>query len=312
MSIAAATAPAAGRDPRFAEGVAFIEGEYVPIREARISVLDWGFTRSDVTYDVAHVWKGRFFRLKHHLDRFERSVEGMRLKLPVSREEMETVLHELMRLSGLRDAYVEVICTRGVPPAGVRDPRKFQNRFIAFAIPFVWIANEEMRRHGINLHVSSVLRIPPQSVDPRFKNFHWADMIRALYEAYDHGCDMPALIDLDGNIAEGPGFNVFAVKDGVVTTPGGTCLEGITRQTALDLLADLNVKSVIATLSPEALRSADEAFITSTAGGIMPVTKVDGRPIGDGDIGPLVSRLTALYWQRHDEGWDATPIACGD
>ena len=213
-----------------------------------------------------------------------------------------------MRLSGLRDAYVEVICTRGVAPAGMRDPRQFENRFIAFAIPFVWIANEEMRQRGINLHISSVLRIPPESVNPTYKNFHWGDMIRALYDAYEHGCDMPALIDADGNIAEGPGFNVFAVSDGVVTTPGGTCLEGITRQTALDLLADLNVKSVIGTVSPEALRSADEVFLTSTAGGILPVTRVDGKPVGDGEIGPLSSRLRTLYWQRHDEGWDATPI----
>jgi branched-chain amino acid aminotransferase len=312
MSIAVATAPTIEQDPRFAEGAAFIDGAYVPIHEAKISVLDWGFIRSDVTYDVVHVWKGRFFRLKHHLDRFERSVAGMHLTLPLARPEMEMVLHELMRLSGLRYAYVEVICTRGVAPAGCRDPRQFQNRFIAFAIPFVWIANEEMRRRGINLHVSSVLRIPPQSVDPRFKNFHWADMIRALYQAYEHSCDMPALIDLDGNIAEGPGFNVFAVKHGVVTTPGGTCLEGITRQTALDLLADLNVKSVIGTVSPQALRSADEVFITSTAGGILPVTKVDGIPVGDGEIGPLSSHLAALYWQRHDEGRDGTPIIYGD
>jgi branched-chain amino acid aminotransferase len=312
MSIATATTPTITRDARFAAGAAFIEDEYVPIGEAKISVLDWGFIRSDVTYDVVHVWKGKFFRLKHHLDRFERSVEGMRLTLPVSRQRIETVLHELMRLSGLRDAYVEVICTRGVAPAGCRDPRRFQNRFIAFAIPFIWIANEEMRQRGVNLHVSSILRIPPQSVDPRFKNFHWADMMRALHDAYDQGCDMPVLIDLDGNIAEGPGFNVFAVRDGVVTTPGGTCLEGITRQTALDLLADLNVKSVIGAVSPEELRAADEVFITSTAGGILPVTRIDGRPLGDGEIGLLSSRLAALYWQRHDEGWDATPIAYDD
>lgn len=312
MSIAATTTPTIARDARFAAGAAFIEDEYVPIGEAKISILDWGFIRSEVTYDVVHVWKGKFFRLKHHLDRFERSVEGLRLTLPLSRQRIETVLHELMRLSGLRDAYVEVICTRGVAPAGCRDPRRFQNRFIAFAIPFVWIANEEMRHRGVNLHVSSILRIPPQSVDPRFKNFHWADMIRALYDAYDQGCDMPVLIDLDGNVAEGPGFNVFAVRGGVVTTPDGTCLEGITRQTALDLLADLNVKSVIGAISPEELRAADEVFITSTAGGILPVTRVDGRPVGDGEIGLLGSRLAVLYWQRHDEGWDATPITYDD
>jgi branched-subunit amino acid aminotransferase/4-amino-4-deoxychorismate lyase len=312
MSIALATEADGKPANRFAEGAAFIDGDYVPIREAKISVLDWGFIRSDVTYDVVHVWKGRFFRLKHHLDRFERSVAGMRLELPLARREIEAVLHQLMRLSGLRDAYVEVICTRGVAPAGIRDPRQFQNRFIAFAIPFIWIANEEIRQRGVNLHVSSVLRIPPQSVDPTFKNFHWGDMIRALYGAYDRGCDLPVLTDLSGDIAEGPGFNLFVVKDGVVTTPGGTCLEGITRQSALDLLADLNVKAVIGTVSPQALRSADEAFITSTAGGIIAVTKADGLPIGGGEIGPLSSRLAALYWQRHDEGWDATPIAYAD
>jgi branched-chain amino acid aminotransferase len=254
------------------------------------------------------VWKGRFFRLKHHLDRFEASVAGLRMTLPHSRAEIEAILMRLMQLSGLRDSYVEVLCTRGVPPKGIRDPRLFENRFVAFAVPFVWIANEEMRERGVNLHVSSVLRIPPQSVSPVYKNFHWGDMIRALYDAYDAGCDLPALLDLNGDIAEGPGFNVFAVKDGVVTTPGGTCLEGITRQTALDLLADLNVKSVIGPVSPEALRGADEVFITSTAGGIIPVTRVDGRPVADGEIGPLGSRLRTLYWQRHDEGWDATPI----
>ena len=208
MSILAARKPAAERLP-LSEGVAFIDGEYVPIREAKISILDWGFIRSDVTYDVVHVWKGRFFRLRHHLDRFEKSVAGLRMTLPHSRTEIEAVLHELMRLSGLRDAYVEVICTRGVAPAGTRDPRQFENRFIAFAIPFVWIANEEMRRRGINLHISSVLRIPPQSVDPTCKNFHWGDMIRAIYEAYEQGCDLPVLIDADGNLAEGPGLQYF-------------------------------------------------------------------------------------------------------
>ena len=109
-------------------------------------------------------------------------------------------------------------------------------------IPFVWIATEEMRERGIHLHVSEVLRIPPQSVDPAIKNFHWGDLIRGLFESYEQGCDMPVLVDQDGNIAEGPGFNVFAVKEGRVTTPEGTCLLGISRQTALDLLAEQNVE----------------------------------------------------------------------
>ncbi len=293
---------------RFAEGAAFIDGAYVPIGEARIPILDWGFTRSDVTYDVVHVWGGKFFRLDHHLDRFEKSLAGVRMTIPHDRAELVAILMRLMRFSQLRDAYVEVLCTRGLPPKGTRDPRACENRFIAFAIPFVWIADEAMRERGINLHLSAYLRIPPASVDPTAKNFHWGDMIRALFDCYEAGCDMPVVVDLDGNIAEGPGFNVFAVRGGTVTTPGGTCLEGVTRRTALDLMAEMNVRAEIGTVSPDDLRAADEIFVTSTAGGILPVTRIDHAPVSDGGVGPVTERLRSLYWQRHDEGWDATPI----
>jgi len=292
----------------YPDGAAFVDGELVPIAEARIPILDWGFLRSDCTYDVVHVWNGRFFRLEHHLDRFEKSAAGLRLTNPYSREELVGILMRLMRATGLREAYVEVILTRGMPPRGSRDPRLCENRFYAFVIPFVWIAPEQIRARGIHLHVSEVLRIPPQSVDPAIKNFHWGDLMRGMFEALELGCDMPVLLDLDGNIAEGPGFNVFAVKDGRVTTPEGTCLLGISRQTALDLLAEQNVERVIGPISPDELKGAEEVFITSTAGGILPVTRIDHRPVGDGHPGPVSTRLKNLYWQRHDEGWQSTPI----
>ena len=230
---------------------------------------------------------------------------------PYSRDEVVAILMRLMRATGLREAYVEVILTRGTPPKGTRDPRACQNRFYAFAIPFVWIASEEIRARGVHLHVSQVLRIPPQSVDPAIKNFHWGDLTRGLFEAYELGCDMPVLLDQNGDVAEGPGFNVFAVEQARVTTPAGTCLLGITRQTALDLLAEQNVQAVIGTLSPDDLRRAEEVFITSTAGGILPVTRIDHEPVGDGEPGPVTTRLKNLYWQRHDEGWQGTAIDYG-
>jgi branched-chain amino acid aminotransferase len=294
--------------PAHSEGAAFIDGAIVPIAEARIPIMDWGFTRSDCTYDVVHVWNGRFFRLDHHLDRFWQSAAALRLSIPHSRDEVVLILIDLMRQTGLREAYVELICTRGMPPRGSRDPRRCENRFYAFAIPFVWIATEEMRQRGIHLHISRIPRIPPASVDPTIKNFHWGDMTRGLFEAYDAGCDMPVLVDMDGNVAEGPGFNVFALKDGTVTTPEGACLGGITRQTALDLLLESNVRTVIGSIAPAQLRAADEVFITSTAGGILPVTRIDHTPVANGEPGPVTTRLKSLYWQRHDEGWQSTPI----
>jgi branched-subunit amino acid aminotransferase/4-amino-4-deoxychorismate lyase len=290
------------------DGAAFIDGEYLPIAEARIPILDWGFIRSDCTYDVIHVWNGRFFRLDHHLDRFETSVAGLHLNNPYSRAETVAILMRLMRLTGLREAYVEVIVTRGMAPKGSRDPRRCENRFYALAIPFVWIADEEMRARGIHLHVSDVLRIPPQSVDPAIKNFHWGDLVKGLFQSYELGCDMPVLLDLDGNVTEGPGFNIFAVKDGTVTTPEGTVLLGITRETALDLLAEANVQTVIGPISPDELRAADEVFITSTAGGILPVTRIDHAPVADGHPGPLTTRISNRYWEWNESGPEGTPI----
>jgi branched-chain amino acid aminotransferase len=293
------------------EGAAFIDGEVVPIAEARIPILDWGFLRSDCTYDVVHVWSGRFFRLDHHLDRFEKSCAGLRLTNPYSREQVVEILMRLMRVTSLREAYVEVILTRGLPPKGTRDPRACENRFYALAIPFVWIATEAMRERGIHLHISEVLRIPPRSIDPAIKNFHWGDLTKGLFESYEQGCDMPVLLDEEGNLAEGPGFNVFVVKEGRVTTPEGTCLLGISRQTALDLLSEQNVEAVIGPVSPAEARAAEEVFITSTAGGILPVTRIDHQPVGDGELGPVTTRLKNLYWQRHDEGWQGTAIDYG-
>ena len=290
------------------DGVAFVEGEFVPIGEARLPLLDWGFTRSDVTYDVVHVWKGSFFRLDDHLDRFQRSCERLRLDPGYRRDDMRALLMSCVRLSGLRDAYVEMICTRGVPAPGSRDPRLCRNRFFAFAIPFVWIISPERQKEGAHLIISEVPRIAPASVDPTVKNFHWGDLTRALFEAFDRGSESAVLVDDEGYLSEGPGFNVFCVHEGGVTTPGGTVLEGITRRSVHELCETLGVSFALKRITPDRLRDADEVFISSTAGGVMPVSRVDERIFGNGRPGPLTTRIRDLYWSKHEAGWHATPV----
>ena len=147
---------------KFPLGIAYIDGDYRAMSEAKISVLDWGFLRSDATYDVVHVWQRRFFRLNKHLVRFSNSVARLHMTLPFDRDGLTDVLMECVRRSGLDDAYVEMICTRGVSPTFSRDPRDAVNTFIAFAIPFGWVSNEEQRAHGLNLSISDIPRIPPQ------------------------------------------------------------------------------------------------------------------------------------------------------
>jgi branched-chain amino acid aminotransferase len=218
------------------------------------------------------------------------------------------ILMHLMRLTGLREAYVELVCTRGAPPKSSRDPRRCENRFYAFAIPFLWIATEEQRERGLHLHISAIPRIPPQSVDPRIKNFHWGDMNRGIFEAFEAGCDLPRSGRLRRQCRRRAGLQRVHGQGGRRDDARGHVPGCITRETALDLLAEQNVKVVIGAFSPDQLGAADEAFITSTAGGIVPVTRIDHRPLGDGEPGPVTTRLKNLYWQRHDDGRDSTAI----
>jgi branched-chain amino acid aminotransferase len=290
------------------DGIAYANGRYVPLAEASLSLIDRGFVRSDATYDVAHVWKGRFFRLDDHLDRFEASMRGLRMSLTLSRAEMTDILMNCVRMSGLRDAYVQMTCTRGVPPPGTRDPRLCQNRFYAFAQPFVWLANEDQRRDGLKMIVSKVQRIPPESVDPRIKNFHWLDLTMGIFEAYDREATVAVLTDGKGHVTEGAGFNIFAVKNGVMATPDRGVFEGMTRRSLIELSGEAGVPCEVRPVTVEELYEADEIFISSTAGGVMPVTNLDGRIYGNGKPGPVSADLRDLYWAKHDAGWLSTPV----
>ncbi|MBZ9807506.1 aminotransferase class IV [Mesorhizobium sp. BR1-1-9] len=294
-------------DPhRYPDGIAFLDGQYLPMSQAKVSVLDWGFLHSDATYDTVHVWNGRFFRLDLHLDRFFGGLEKLRMTIPFDRDGVTGILHNCAALSGHRAAYVEMLCTRGASPTFSRDPRQAVNRFMAFAVPFGSVANAEQLQRGLHVAISDKVRIPPASIDPAIKNYHWLDLVRGLYDAYDRGAETALILDFNGNIAEGPGFNVFCVKDGRLSTPAVGVLPGITRRTVFDLCMQEGLFATPTDVSVAALREADEVFITSTAGGIMPVTMIDGIPVADGRPGAITSRLMALYWDKHeDPAWSS-------
>jgi branched-chain amino acid aminotransferase len=286
----------------FAGGCAYIEGQYLPIGEACIPILDTGFLRSDLTYDVVAVWNGKFFRLEDHLDRFERGWKKLRMKPDIGKGEIRTILFECVRRSGLRNAYVEMIMTRGIDEDGSRDPRKFRNRLYAYAIPYVWIVKSEDQEAGINMVVAEkTVRIPPEAIDPTIKNFHWGDLVRGIFEAYDRGGYTVVLTDFEGRITEGPGFNVFIYNEGALLTPEAGVLEGITRKTVLDLADELGIPARLSKFGATALKGADEVFISSTAGGVMPVTRIDGQPVGAGTPGTVTTLIRRRYWEAHDE-----------
>jgi branched-subunit amino acid aminotransferase/4-amino-4-deoxychorismate lyase len=296
-----------------AAGVAWIEGSYVPIAEARIPIIDTGFVRSDLTYDVVGVWGGKFFRLDDHLDRLERGCERLRLRSPKSRAEIEEILAQVVARSGLREAYVETVITRGVPAPGERDPRRFENRLYAYAIPYVWIQRPEQQEAGAEVVVArDTVRVSPGAIDPTVKNFMWGDFVRGLFEAYERGAVLPLLSDGDGNVTEGPGVNVFVVRDGALATPERGVLEGITRRTVLDIAAELGIEARVGPVPVSALYEAEEVFLTSTAGGVMPVAELDGRPVGRGGVGELTARIRQTYWDWHDDPRFTRSVDYGD
>lgn len=290
--------------PDLSLGVGFIDGQYCPRGDMKISVHDLGFMMSDMTYDAAHVWKGRFFRLDDHMDRWERSVAKRKYNLAYDRQQVKDVVFECVRRSGLRESLVYWIATRGRAENQRRDLRSCANTFMAWAGPFNWIVPKEKvdRGEGANLYIpKDVVRTPPESSDPTVKNFSRLDFSRALMEAYEHGSEYPVLLDGDGFVTEGRGWNIFALFGGRLVSPDRGCLEGVTRTTVLDLCKKTNVKGELGRITGEELCKADEIFLSTTAGGVMPATHIDGKPIGNGQAGSMTLRFKEMYWALHDD-----------
>ena len=283
----------------FPQGTAWIEGGFIDISKAQIPILDWGFLRSDATYDVVHVWKERFFLLDEHIDRFLNSTKKLRMPCAYSKEQIKKILAGCVIKSGLKNSYVEMIQTRGMSKTFDRDPRKATPRFMAFAVPFGWILHPKNFEKGLDVAVTSITRIPPSSVDPTIKNYHWLDLVSGMFEAYDRGHGVGLLIDEKKNILEGPGFNVFILDKKGLHTPEGGVLKGVTRSAVIKLAKELKIPFSFSSISVNQFESSLEAFATSTAGGIMPITKINGKKINKGRFGEVTKDLYDLYWKKH-------------
>ncbi|KAE8323613.1 aminotransferase [Aspergillus sergii] len=284
----------------FAQGVAWVEGDLVPLSEARIPLLDQGFLHSDLTYDVPAVWDGRFFRLDDHINRLEESCKKLRLQFPLPKSEVKQILVEMVAKSGIRDAYVEIIVTRGLKFVRQAKPTDIVNKIYMFIQPYVWAMPPDMQRAGGKAVIArTVRRVPPGSMDPTIKNLQWGDLVRGLLEAADRGATYPFLTDGDTNLTEGPGYNIVIIKDGALYTPDRGVLEGVTRRTVLEIAEKNGIPVHVQVVPVELAFQSDEIFICTTAGGIMPVTFLDGQPVNGGLTGPITRLIWDAYWDLH-------------
>ncbi|KAI5460160.1 aminotransferase [Mariannaea sp. PMI_226] len=286
----------------YSKGVAWVQGELVPLAEARIPLMDQGFLHSDLTYDVPAVWDGKIFRLDDHITRLDTSCKKIRLTLPMSRETMKQTLCDMLAKSGIRDAFIQLIVTRGIKGVRESEPHEHVNHLYMFIQPYIWVMEPEMQLTGGSAIIArTVRRTPPGSIDPTVKNHQWGDLTRAMQEARDRGAKYPFLTDGDANITEGSGFNIVFVKDGSIYTADRGVLEGITRKSVFDVARAHGIK-IRCEVVPVALAyEADEVFMCTTAGGIMPITTLDGKPIKDGQIGPITKTIWDGYWAMHYE-----------
>lgn len=299
----------------FAKGVAWIAGDLVPLHEARIPLLDQGFMHSDLTYDVPAVWDGRFFRLADHLDRLELSCSKIRLKLPLSKDEITRILVDMIVQSGIRDVFVELIVTRGMNGVRESKPEDIVNSLYMFIMPYIWVMEPELQYGGAKAVIArTVRRVPPGAIDPTVKNLQWGDLVRAMYEAKDRGAHYPFLTDGDAHITEGSGFNIFFVKNDVLYTPDRGVLHGVTRKSVFDVARANGIQVHYEVVPVELAYNCDEIFMCTTAGGIMPITILDEKPVNGGKLGPITKKIWDDYWAMHYDdrysfviNYDVTP-----
>ena len=279
-------------------GAAWMNGKVLPISQAMIPVNDWGLVHSDITYDVVPVIDGAFFRFDEYLTRFLSSMEDLHLDPGMSKRDIKAALHQMVGKSSLRDSYVAMVCSRGKPKiAGSRDPRDCENHFFAWCVPYVHIIKPEIVEQGATAWIAqNAYRIPENSVNPLVKNYHWGDFTQGLFEAKDKNYETVILLDYDGNVTEGPGFNVFAVKDKVLITPDRGVLAGVSRKTVLEMADHLGIKTCVRSLSVEELLEADEVFLSSSGGGVIPIIRVNETIFGNGASGPISVQLNETYW----------------
>ena len=288
--------------------IIYMNGDYVPLNEAKISILDQGFLLGDGVFDVVSAWNGSLFKLDAHIERFFQSLQAAMLNTSMSHDDWRDAIIETVRRNGLRDATVRFIVTRGVSTKVVADPRDFDPTIIIWPAPYIFLADEKKRVEGIRLFISHLRAFSPDTLDPRYKCLDRLHFQLAKIEALDAGCDDVIWLAPGGHVGEGPASNLFMAKGGKLFTPGEGVLRGITRQAFMEIAGEAGIPCIEANLTLFDLYSADELFTCSTAGGALAVREIAGRKIQDPVPGPITQELDRRYWEKRDSGADGTPI----
>lgn len=278
------------------ERYVYVDGQYVPASEAKVSVFDHGFLYGDGVFEGIRAYNGRVFRLTEHLNRLYESAKAIALEIPLSWKEMEQAVLECVRKNGLRDAYIRLVVSRGKGDLGL-DPRKCPKPTVVIIADKISIFPAEVYEKGMRLVTAATRRVDVDSLSPRIKSLNYLNSILAKIEAILAGFPEVIMLNSQGYVVEGTGDNVFVVKGNKLITPPpwAGILEGVTRGAVLELAPSLGLEPKESLITRHDLYNADECFLTGTAAEVVPVVEVDGRRIGEGVPGKVTKQIMSEF-----------------
>jgi branched-chain amino acid aminotransferase len=274
----------------------WLDGEWHDRDTAKVSVYDHGLLYGDGVFEGLRVYGGKVFRLDEHVDRLYDSARALWLEVPIPREELGRVIEEAVRRSGLAEAYVRPIVTRGVGDLGL-DPRKCVRPSVIVIVDAIRMWPAELYDRGLNV-ITAATPIPHrESLSPRVKSLNYLAHILARIEGINAGADEVLMLDSAGHVAEGSGENVFVVRDRVIRTPPAWSgiLRGVTRDAVIELARGAGYDLREEVLNRYDIYTADEAFFSGTAAEVVAIRALDGRAVGAGRRGPVTADLAERY-----------------
>ncbi|MDK2901299.1 MAG: branched-chain amino acid aminotransferase [Thermosediminibacterales bacterium] len=274
----------------------YINGEFVPKEEAKISVFDHGYLYGDGVFEGIRAYNGRVFRLKEHIDRLYDGVKSIMINLSETKEEMKEIILQTLRENNLKDAYIRVVISRGTGDLGL-DPRKCPRPTVVVIADKITLYPQEMYENGLKVITATTRRNIPEGVNPQMKSLNYLNNIMAKMEANQAGVLEAIMLNNENYVAECTGDNIFIVKNGKLITPPtyAGILIGITRNAVIELAENMGIPVVEKNFTRHELFTADECFLTGTAAEVIPVVNVDGRLIADGKPGVITKKLIAAF-----------------
>ena len=292
--------------------VIYVNGEYCSGIDAEISIFDSGFYWSVNVFDAFSLWDGFLIKLDSHVRRFYEGMHSYGLEISLSKEEFKEVIFETVRRSTLKDGLIYEASTYGVFPVELRGgelgPPDRESTLIVYCRPYVWQGTQDAQKAGVKARIPKIKDYPIQCVGNRAKNWNRLNYYLATMELRGTDATIPLMTDMDGYVGQGTGANLWVVKDGKLFTPGGSILYGITREAVFDIAKLENIEAIETKLTPYEVYTADEAFLSTAAGGLIPIVEVDRRRIGEGKPGPITRHLTEEYWKMHVNPKYATKV----